>query len=95
MKDPATGRSRAERAFGKDTPKAPNKIAEKTVAKKATTGVNTKKSPVSKKQLNKSKDFRKTSSGMFDGPRPSYGKYNVSEQASDILNRSLNRKGTK
>jgi len=82
-RDPATGRSRAERALGA------------TVPKKATTGVNTKKAPVSKKQLNKAKDKRVNKLGMFDGPRPSYGKYNVSEQASDILNRSLNKKGTK
>jgi hypothetical protein len=92
MKDPATGRSKAERAFGKD---APNKIAAKTVAKKATTGVNTKKAPSSKKSINKSKEIRVNHLGQFDGPRSSYGKYNVSEQASDILNRSMNRKGTK
>jgi hypothetical protein len=81
--DAATGRSRAERALGA------------TAAKKATTGVNTKKAPVSKKQVNKAKDKRVNKLGMFDGPRPSYGKYNVSEQASDILNRSINKKGTK
>lgn len=92
VNDPALGRNKAERAFGKN---APNKIAEKTVAKKATTGVNTKKAPSSKKQLNKAKDKRVNKLGMFDGPRPSYGKYNVSEQASDILNRSMNKKGTK
>jgi hypothetical protein len=80
MKDPAVGRSKAERAFGKDAPKK---------------GVNTKKAPASKKQVNKAKDKRVNKLGMFDGPRPSYGKYNVSEQASDILNRSVNRKGTK
>lgn len=80
MSDPALGRSRAERALGKDAPKK---------------GVNTKKAPVSKKQVNKSKDKRVNKLGMFDGPRPSYGKYNVSEQASDILNRSINKKGTK
>ena len=91
MKDPATGRSRAERAFGKDTPNA----VKATVPKKATTGVNTKKAPSSKKQLNKSKETRVNHLGQFDGPRSSYGKYNVSEQASDILNRSINRKGTK
>jgi hypothetical protein len=80
MADPAVGRSKAERAFGKDAPKK---------------GVNTKKAPSSKKQLNKAKDKRVNKLGMFDGPRPSYGKYNVSEQASDILNRSINKKGTK
>lgn len=71
MKDPAVGRTRAERALG--------------TAKK---GVKTKKKA-------SVKDKRKTSKGIFDGPRPSYGRYNVSEQASDILNRSINRKGTK
>jgi hypothetical protein len=92
MQDPALGRSKSQRAFGKDAPK---RAVDATVAKKATTGVNTKKAPASKKQINKAKEVRKVSSGMFDGPRPSYGKYNVSEQAQDILNRSINRKGTK
>lgn len=78
MKDPAVGRSKAERAFGKSAK-----------------GVNTKKAPALKKPLNKAKTTRVNKLGMFDGPRPSYGKYNVSEQASDILNRSINRKGTK
>lgn len=58
-------------------------------------GVKTKKAPALKKSINKSKDKRVNKLGMFDGPRPSYGKYNVSEQASDILNRSINKKGTK
>lgn len=71
MKDPAVGRSRAERALGKDAPKK---------------GVKTKKKPASKGEK------RRTSKGIFDGPRPSYGRYNVSEQAEDILNRSLNRR---
>lgn len=37
-------------------------------------------------------EFRNVNVGMFSGPRPSYGRYNVSEQAQDILNRSLNKK---
>lgn len=77
MKDPATGRSRAERALGEAYPK-----------KK---GVKTKKS-ASKKAVRKTNDTRRNSNGMFDGPRPSYGRYNVSEQAQDVLNRSLNRR---
>ena len=81
MKDPATGRSRAERALGEAYPK-------KAAVKK---GVKTKKAPSSKAQQNP-KDTRRNSNGMFDGPRPSYGRYNVSEQAQDILNRSLNRR---
>ena len=92
INDPALGRNKSQRAFGKDAPK---RAVNATVAKKATTGVNTKKAPASKKQINKAKDKRVNHSGMFDGPRPSYGKYNVSEQAQDILNRSINRKGTK
>jgi hypothetical protein len=92
INDPALGSNKAVRAFGKNAPK---RALDATVAKKATTGVNTKKAPVSKKQVNKAKDKRVNKLGMFDGPRPSYGKYNVSEQASDILNRSINKKGTK
>lgn len=33
-------------------------------------------------------EFRVVHHGQYDGPRPSYGRYNVSEQASDLLNRS-------
>ena len=76
MKDPAVGRSRAQRALGEAYPKK---------------GVKTKKS-ASKKAVRKTDDTRRNSNGMFDGPRPSYGRYNVSEQAQDILNRSLNRR---
>lgn len=32
-------------------------------------------------------EFRVVHVGQYDGPRASYGRYNVSEQASDILNR--------
>jgi hypothetical protein len=39
-------------------------------------------------------DIRNTNVGMFAGPRPTYGRYNVSEQAADLLNRSKN-KGTR
>jgi hypothetical protein len=78
MKDPALGRSRAERALGEAYPKKKK-------------GVKTKKTPSSKAKR-KTDDIRRNSNGMFDGPRPSYGRYNVSEQAQDILNRSLNRR---
>jgi hypothetical protein len=67
MKDPAVGRSRAERAFGS---------AKKTKKKKPA----------------RAKDVRNKNVGQFSGPRPSYVPYNVSEQAQDILNRSLNKK---
>ena len=67
MRDPAVGRTKAERAFGPDK---------------------TKK----KKPLNKAKNIRNKNVGQFSGPRPSYVPYNVSEQAQDILNRSLNKK---
>lgn len=69
MKDPALGRTRAERALGEFAPKAKKK--EKTL-------------PAKRSRLN---EFRVINGGMFDGPKPSYGRYNVSEQASDILNR--------
>ena len=69
MKDPAWGRTRAERALGEAHPKAKKKPAE----------VKAKRS-----RLN---EFRVVQQGQYDGPRPSYGRYNVSEQASDLLNR--------
>jgi len=65
MKDPAVGRSRAERAFG---------------------------SKPKKKKAASAKGTRNKNVGQFSGPRPSYVPYNVSEQAQDILNRSLNKK---
>ena len=68
MKDPAVGRTRAERAFG-------SKPAKKK-----------------KKKATSAKGKRNTNVGQFSGPRPSYVPYNVSEQAQDILNRSLNKK---
>lgn len=68
MKDPALGRTKAERAFGKDRDKAPAKTPQKQVRSRVN-------------------EFRNIQIGQFDGPRPSYGRYNVSEQAADILNR--------
>lgn len=81
MKDPAVGRTRAERAFG------PGKGKEVASTKK-------KKAPPLKKPRSTVNDIRNIHIGQFDGPRPTYGRYNVSEQAADILNRSLN-KGTR
>ena len=68
MKDPALGRTRAERALG-----------EKLDPKKKSSQMKSKRSRVN--------EFRVVHVGQFDGPRPSYGRYNVSEQASDVLNR--------
>jgi hypothetical protein len=34
------------------------------------------------------KEFRNINNGMFSGPRPTYGRYSVSENAIDVLNRS-------
>jgi hypothetical protein len=49
---------------------------------------------VAKKKLATTKDIRNTNVGQFAGPKPTYGRYNVSEQAADLLNRSKN-KGTR
>lgn len=70
MKDPAVGRTRAERALGEVHPKSKKKPAE----------LKAKRSRVN--------EFRVIHHGQYDGPRASYGRYNVSEQASDLLNRS-------
>ena len=43
-------------------------------------------------QLNPNSNVRNENVGQFAGPKPTYGRYNVSEQAQDILNRSLNKK---
>jgi hypothetical protein len=66
MEDPALGRTRGERALGKN-------------------GVRTESARL--------KEFRVTNPGMFSGPRPSYGQYSVSENASDILNKSKRNRG--
>ena len=68
MKDPALGRTRAERALGESLD--PKKKSKQMKAKRS--------------RLN---EFRVVHHGQYDGPRASYGRYNVSEQASDILNR--------
>jgi hypothetical protein len=39
------------------------------------------------------KEFRMTNVGQFSGPRPSYGQYSVSPNASDALNKSKRNKG--
>jgi hypothetical protein len=70
MKDPALGRSRAERAMGEFAP-----------------GVMQGKKSL-KPTRNRNNDFRIAHTGQYDGPRASYGRYNVSEQSADILNRS-------
>jgi hypothetical protein len=75
IKDPALGRSRAQRAlgefYGKSTPaKLPLKKKRSTV-----------------------NDIRHVGMGQYDGVKPSYGRYNVSEQSADILNRSLRNRG--
>lgn len=48
--------------------------------------------PKKKKKAASAKGKRNKNVGQFSGPRPSYVPYNVSEQAQDILNRSLNKK---
>ena len=68
MKDPALGRTRAERALGEGLdPK--------------------KKSKQMKSKRSRLNEFRVVHVGQYDGPRASYGRYNVSEQSADILNR--------
>jgi len=41
-----------------------------------------------KRKPAQAQDIRRVQTGQFDGPRASYGRYNVSEQSADILNRS-------
>jgi hypothetical protein len=79
INDPALGRNKAQRAFGKDAP--------------GQKGVNTKKKPPLKQKRSRVNEFRNDRNGMFSGPRPTYGRYNVSEQASDVLNNSFRNRG--
>ena len=61
MFDPALGKTREERAFGKD---ANSKRAQEFYG------------------------TRKVEKGMYSGPRQSVGRYQVSSQATDALNKS-------
>jgi hypothetical protein len=61
MFDPALGKTREERAFGKDA------------------------------KTKRAKEFygtRKVERGMYSGRKASYGRYQVSETATDALNKS-------
>jgi len=78
MKDPAVGRTRSERALGEGHPKRKKKAAIKKTAKTPFKGQN-KKSKV--------EELRVIHNGQYDGPKASYGRYNVSKTASDGLNR--------
>jgi hypothetical protein len=51
----------------------------------------TKKKAMPKKLQNNTRNeaFKTPNVGQFSGPRPSYVPYTVSEQAQDILNRSI------
>ena len=42
---------------------------------------------------NGNRNFRKVNYGQFSGPRQSYGRYNVAENATDAINPSLRSKG--
>ncbi|CAB4175112.1 hypothetical protein UFOVP965_114 [uncultured Caudovirales phage] len=81
MVDPALGRSRAQRALGENYPKSAPK--KKAAAKKVA---------LKKPRNTESNNIRNENNGMFAGPKPTFGRYNVSEQSADILNRSLNKK---
>jgi hypothetical protein len=86
MQDPAVGRTRAQRAFGPDKNQQPKGVSpQKRPSKKAPPA---KKKVAAKKTVKKAEDIRNVNVGMFSGPRPSYQRYNVSERASDLLNRS-------
>jgi hypothetical protein len=45
------------------------------------------KKAAKKKTANPNNEYRVTNPGMFSGPRPSYGRYEVGQNASDALNK--------
>jgi hypothetical protein len=75
--DPALGRDRGKRALGEFL--HGNQRNTRTPLKQ-------KRSQVMDV---KAENIRQINNGQFSGVRPTYGRYNVSERASDILNRSL------
>lgn len=83
MKDPALGRTRAERALGEFATEKKDIKKDKTL--KATRSRNNNLKGQDKKS--RLEEFRVIQHGVYDGPKASYGRYNVSEQASDVLNR--------
>jgi len=52
----------------------------------------TAKKAAPKKPRNGDNELRQTNNGMFSGPRPSYGRYQVGANSTDVLNKSLNKK---
>ena len=57
-----------------------------TKAERAGIGVTPKKNSL-KAPRSRVNEFRYIHTGQFDGPKPTYGRYNVSEQSADIVNR--------
>jgi len=84
MRDAATGKSRAERALGEHAPSTKKLKAGK------------KNKPVkSKPPRNGDNEKRVTNPGMFSGPRPSYQRYQVGSNSTDILKKGPLRKDAK
>lgn len=65
--DPATGKTREQRAFGNTR----NGVSTGSGRSKAFMGK------------------RKVAKGMYDGPRASYGRYQVGDTASDAINKGI------
>ena len=76
MRDRALGKTKAERALG-EYAKTPMVKKQQKAKKKA----------VAKKTDNPNNEYRVTNPGMFSGPKPSYGRYEVGQAASDALNK--------
>ena len=58
----------------------------RTKAERAGIGVTPQKNSL-KAPRSRVNEFRYIHTGQFDGPKPTYGRYNVSEQSADIVNR--------
>jgi hypothetical protein len=78
MIDPALGRDRATRALGEFAQGTDHPVGRKPMKKTRSKVMNVK-----------NENIRQINNGQFSGVRPTYGRYNVSEQSKDILNRSL------
>jgi hypothetical protein len=83
INDPAWGPSKAKRALGEHLTEKKNTKRDKTLKAKRSRDNNLK----GQDRKSRLEEFRVIQHGVYDGPKASYGRYNVSEQSADILNR--------
>jgi len=84
IQDPALGKTKAERAWGKD-------VDMKNVRKKKGDNAEFKPREVPGRatEFLGARNVNERAVPIQPGPRPTYGRYQVSEASTDVLNRQL------